>query len=132
VVTCCVVTKCCEVKVVTVKAEVKEAKEVKAVAVAAVAKAPAGAAAAAGSGQAVANANTQTSTITQTMGAQTSGAISGNTAPVNVYFGSQTATSTQTNIPVTVQIKDVTINPIINWDASKTINAGTTNTGDIA
>jgi hypothetical protein len=66
------------------------------------------------------------------MGAQSTGAIYNNTAPVTVNFGSQTATATQTNVPVTVQIKDVQINPTVSYDASKTLTGNTNNSGTIS
>jgi len=54
-----------------------------------------------------------------TMGAQTTGAIYNNT-DVTLTFGSQTATTTQTNVPITLQVKDIQINPKIAVDASTT------------
>jgi hypothetical protein len=50
---------------------------------------------------------------------------------VNVHFASQTASVTQANIPVTVQIKDVTINPKITVNESTNIIGNTNNAGNI-
>jgi hypothetical protein len=65
------------------------------------------------------------------MGAQSTGAITGGAAGITITMGSQTATPTQTSTQQTIQVKDIQINPKLTVDESKTINAGTSNTGNI-
>ena len=50
---------------------------------------------------------------------------------VNVNYASQTASVTQANIPVIVQIKDVTINPKITVNESTHIIGNANNAGNI-
>ena len=108
VVTCCVVTKCCEVK--TVEAKKVEAKE------AGAAVATKGSAAVSGSGQAAVTKQTITQSNTQSVGDVTG---DGNT----ITFATQTNDALNVNVPINVQIKDMTINPAVAW------NGGQANTG---
>ena len=84
----------------------------------AVAKAPAGAAAAAaGRDNVAAQSSAQNANITQT---QSTGAITGSNNTIT--FGDQTATLTQTNVQTNVQLKNVEINPALNFGDNSTID----------